>query len=87
MNKDFTELLEYLDRRFITIDDRFSNIETQLEDKADKADVQNLLNAIDAYATRADTYFQEMVALAHKVERHERWIQHIAEKLGIKLDY
>jgi len=28
-----------------------------------------------------------MVMLARKVDRHEKWIQQIAEKLGIKLEY
>ena len=44
-----------------------------------------ILNAIDAYANKADTYFQEMVMLSHKVDRHERWILQIAEKLGVTL--
>ena len=52
-----------------------------------KEDFNNLLTAVDAYAKKADTFFQEMVALAHKVDRHEKWIQQIAEKLGVKLEY
>lgn len=52
-----------------------------------KDDFNKLLTAVDAYAKKADTYFQEMVMLAHKVDRHEKWIQKIAEKLGIKLEY
>lgn len=32
----------------------------------------DLLTAIDNYAKKADTYFQEMVALAHKVDRLEK---------------
>ena len=44
-----------------------------------------ILNAIDAYANKADTYFQEMVMLSHKGDRHERWILQIAEKLGVTL--
>ena len=44
-----------------------------------------ILNAIDAYTNKADTYFQEMVMLSRKVVRHERWIMQIAEKLGVTL--
>jgi uncharacterized coiled-coil DUF342 family protein len=47
----------------------------------------DLLTAVDAYAKKADTYFQEMLILAHKVDRHEKWIRQIAEKLGVKLEY
>ncbi len=46
----------------------------------------DLYSAVDAYAKKADTYFQEMVMLAHKVDKLEKWIHQIAEKVGIKLD-
>jgi len=52
-----------------------------------KDDFNNLLTSIDAYAKKADTYFQEMVMLGHKVDRHEKWIQLIADKLDLKLEY
>jgi len=98
MNQDFSELVEYLDKKFSKVENRFINVDGKLvtiddkieklqEFKADKDDVNELLNSIDAYAKKADTYFQEMVALAHKVDRHEKWILQIAEKLGIKLEY
>jgi len=35
--------------------------------------------------SEADTYFQEMLMLSKKVDRMERWIMEIAEKVGIKL--
>ena len=47
----------------------------------------DLQSAVDAYAKKADTYFQEMVALSHKVDRHEKWIKQLADKLGVKLEY
>ena len=94
MNQDFSELIEYLDGKFSKIDERFvgidtrlSNIEMKLESKADKADINELMNAIDAYAKKADAYFQEMVMLAHKVDRLEKWVSQIAKKLGMKLEY
>ncbi|MDP2967200.1 MAG: hypothetical protein Q8N87_02200 [bacterium] len=52
-----------------------------------KDEFSNLYTAIDAYAKKADAYFQEMVMLSHKVDRHEKWIHQIAEKLGIKLEH
>ncbi|MBI4919990.1 hypothetical protein HY838_01735 [Candidatus Azambacteria bacterium] len=80
-----------IDDQFSKIDDRFSSIDSQLEylkeNKADKSDFNNLLTAVDAYAQKADTYFQEMVMLSHKVDRHEKWLQEIADKLGVKLKY
>jgi len=80
MEKDFSELVEYLD-------ERFTKIENILETKADKSDLDDLATAVDAYAKKADTYFQEMVALSHKVDRHEKWLLQIADKMGVKLEY
>ncbi len=84
--------------RFESVDSRFENIsqkiididgklENILENKADKSDINNLMNAVDAYAKKADTYFQEMLMIANKVDRHEKWLHQVAEKLGIKLEY
>ena len=46
-----------------------------------------LHSAIDAYAKKVDDYAQEMIMLAHKVDRHEKWLHQIADKLGVKLEY
>ena len=47
----------------------------------------DIQSAIEGYATKADTYFQEMVMLSHKIDRHEKWLHVMAEKLGMKLEY
>ena len=52
-----------------------------------KEEFNDLQTSVDAYAKKADAFFQEMIALSHKVDRHEKWIQQIAAKLGIKLEY
>ncbi len=78
MDKDFSELIEYLDGKFVRIDERFDEI---------KNDFVDLQTSVDAYAKKADTYFQEMLMLAQKIDRHEKWIQQLAQKLGIKLEY
>lgn len=78
-NDDIRKLIEV----FATKED----LKEAVKDLSTKKDVNDLLSAVDAYAKKADTYFQEMVALAHKVNRHEKWIQQIAEKLGVKLEY
>lgn len=77
MNEDFTELVKYLDEKFVKIDRRFDEI---------KGDFIDLQASVDAYAKRADTFFQEMVMLSHKVDKMEKWIQQIADKVGIKLE-
>lgn len=52
-----------------------------------RGDFRNLQSSVDAYAKKVDTYAQEMIMLAHKVDRHEKWLHQVAEKLGIKLEY
>jgi len=78
MEKDFSELVEYLDKKFSKIDNDFKEL---------KKDFNSLQTSVDSYAQKADAYFQEMVALVHKVDRHEKWLLQIADKLGIKLEY
>lgn len=78
MNQDFSELTKYLDEKFVRIDQRFDEM---------KKDFIDLQSSVDAYAKRADAYFQEMVMLSHQVKTHEKWLHQIAEKLGIKLEY
>lgn len=52
-----------------------------------RKDFSDLQTSVDAYARKADTYFHEMVMLSHKVDRHEKWLQKLAEKIGVKLEY
>ena len=65
------------------VDDRVDGLEHSFEDL--RGDFRKLQEAIDAYANKADTYFQEIVLLARKVDRLERWIRQVAEKVGIDL--
>lgn len=84
MDKDHSELIEYLDERFTKIDENLENLK---ETKADKKDVQDLVNSIDRLAKSMEIYHDEYVALTAKVDKHEKWFQQVAEKLGIKLNY
>jgi hypothetical protein len=78
MTADFAPLLAYLDKRFDSIE----------RDMAELKDAfSSLQGSVDAYAKRADAYFQEMVVLTHTVQRHDRWLQQIAKQLGITLEY
>lgn len=50
-------------------------------------DFSDLQTAVDAYAKKADTYFQEMVMLSQKVKTLEKWLHQIADKVGVQLEY
>ncbi len=78
MNEDHSELISFLDGKFNELSDKFETL---------RQDFNILQTSVDAYAKKADTYFQEMVMLSHKVDRHEKWLQLLAEKVGVKLTY
>jgi len=89
---------ERIDQRFNEEDQRFERVTLRiigLEEQVKviksamvtKEDFNNLQTSVDAYAQKADTYFQEMLMLANKVDRHEKWLHQVADKLGIKLEY
>ena len=80
LKKDFqTANLKLLKETFTTQKD--------LEDfrKEMRESFVDLQTSVDNYAKKADTYFQEMVMLSHKVDRMEKWIHQIAKKVGLEL--
>ena len=78
-NEDIQKLIEV----FATRDE----VATKADLEEIRKDFSGLQVSIDAYAKKADDYFQEMVMLSHKIDRHEKWLLQLAEKLGIKLEY
>jgi chromosome segregation ATPase len=60
-------------------------IKTELVDL--KETVHELVGAVDKLAKAVDDLRIEYSAIAMQTTRHEKWIQQIAEKLGIKLAY
>jgi len=80
MDKDFGELVEYLDKKFA---------ETAKQKDLDelKQRVDNLVTSIDRLAKLITDYHQEQMAIKAKMDIHEKWILQLAEKLGLKLNY
>lgn len=78
-NEDIKKLIEVFATR--------EEVATKKDIEEVRKDFSDLQTAVDGYAKKADTYFQEMAALAHKVNRHEQWLKQIAEKVGVKLEY
>lgn len=80
-NEDINKIVEAQKEVFPTKQD-FEDFKDEI-----KKDFSDLQISVDAYAKKADTYFQEMVVLTHKVDCHEKWLHQLAEKLGVKLEY
>jgi len=98
MNEDNKELVEYLDKKFVKIDERFDVLPEIFATKDDikeiKEDLNGLREMVQALVVATDNLVkavsdlrQEYIMTTAKVDRHEKWILQIAEKLGIKLEY
>ncbi len=90
-----------VDKRFDVVDKRFEktaskedvtdltnrviSVEEKIETLATKKDINNLRNSVDKYMELGQRYYQEMIALTAKVDRLEKWINQIADKIGIEL--
>jgi hypothetical protein len=75
---EFTRFFQYMQREF-------KWIHTKLKDMASKAALDSYVDAVDAFAKRNETYYQELLALGHQVDRHGRWIRQIADVGGGEL--
>ena len=71
-----TKLFKYMEKRFDAVDKRF---DTQ-DKKSDE-----LVGAIAELGGQLRDYHQEMIMIARKVDRMERWIHEIAKQTGVKL--
>jgi len=49
--------------------------------------IQSLTIAIDKLVKAVENLRSEYFAIKSQLDRHEKWIHQIAEKLGIKLEY
>lgn len=80
-NQDIQNLMKAFEEVFPSKTD-FENFKDEM-----KGDFSDLQKSVDAYAEKADKYFQEHTMLSGKVDRNERWIKHLAQKTETKLEY
>jgi len=80
-DKDIQKIIE-ANREVFTTKENFEDFREEM-----RKNFSDLQTSVDAYAKKADAYFQEMVMLTHKVDRMEKWIKQLAEKIGMKLEY
>ncbi len=92
MSQDFSELVQYLDTKFDKTDQALTVLQEDMKEvKQEIVDlretVHELVTAVDKLAKAVDDLRIEYSAMAMQLSRHEKWIQQLAEKLGIKLAY
>jgi len=49
--------------------------------------IQSLVVSVDRLVSAVDGLKTEYASILNQVDRHEKWIQRLAEKLGVKLEY
>lgn len=73
---EFTKLFKYMESFRHDVNERFD----QQDEK-----IGELVGAIGELGGQLRDYHQEMIMLARKVDRMERWIHEIAKQTGVKL--
>ena len=69
-----------VDVRFEQVERRFERIEKELESKADKKDIQLILNGLDAQAQQLDIIRTEQVTFHSAFSRLEKRVTNLDEK-------
>lgn len=72
-------------RLFMYMEERFDRLDKALEMKADKLDMERVLNAIGALAKRQEIDEEERLVMGHQLERLDHWVHQLADKIGVEL--
>lgn len=75
---EIAKLFQYLQEEFEKIHNRLDQVNVSFDENR---------KLVDERAQSTVSYTQEMLILARKVDRLERWINQIAAKTGVKLEY
>lgn len=92
-NEDIKKLKEVLatkeDLAKILTLEEFDQFKGEIKQDLDglRESIQALTVSVDKLVKAVADMHQEYVVITGKVDRHEKWIQQIAEKLGLKLEY
>ena len=82
--KEMNSKFEQVDSKFAKVNSRFDQIENRLasleEKKADKKDIQNIINILDRQAKQLDDIKTEQAATNSALLRHEERITALRQK-------
>lgn len=77
-SQDFKKLVDVLKEFF------HSKEEMDVKFDAMNENFNSLRTSVDIYAKKADTYYQEMSVMRHRMERMEEWIKSASQKIGLE---
>jgi len=75
---EFTKLFQYMT-------ERFDKIDKALEEKADKADMKRVFELLDKVIKQQEIDNDERLIMGHQLDRLDRWVHEVADKIGYKL--
>ncbi len=77
---EFTKLFKYMTKRFDEIDNK-------MDSKFDKVDQRfdRLEKIVDKIAKSQEINDDERLVMGHQLERLDRWVHEVANKIGYKL--
>ena len=75
---EFTRLYKFMS-------ERFDNIDNALVNKADTKDMARTLDYLDKISKKQEIDDEERLVMGHQLDRLDRWIHEVADKIGYKL--
>lgn len=84
-NKAVDDLSQIIQSFAQNVDERFDKLESEVADLNNKYD--HLINTLDAFLKRLDNIEADNTARDAQLARLERWIEQVAAKTGVKLEY
>jgi hypothetical protein len=75
---EFTKLFRYMT-------ERFDKVDQILERKADAAGLDRALELLDKILMQQEIYEDERLVMDHQLDRLDRWIHELADKIGYEL--
>jgi hypothetical protein len=85
VNKAVDDLSEIIQTFAQSVDNRFNEVEDRLDGLDEK--YNELINTLDKFLKRLDAMEANNAARDAQLARLERWIEQVAAKTGVKLQY
>lgn len=75
---EFTKLFTFMEKRF-------NDVESKLNDKSEKMQVNKLIDMIDAISKRQEINDDERQVMGHQLSRLDKWVHDLAVKIDYEL--
>lgn len=85
IDAQLAEMNKQLDRIATAVVQGFERVDTKLEDKASKSDLQRLYDLLDKIMKQQEINDDERLVMGHQLDRLDRWVHEVADKIGYTL--